>query len=271
MNTPIHIVIDARWIFTEISGIGNYTRQLVEHLSLIDHFNTYTILFNDANIQQRTIKETNFTQNPNFRPYLFPYSVFSPISQLFLPYHLKAMKCDIYHSTNYMIPLMAFSTTRKKPYCVVTIHDVIPLIFHKAAPKSKKARLFLLYRFLMFQIVKKATIIVTDSNASKEDIIRILHPATPEKIRTVYCGSPPTFFACERKIIQNFNEQRPARLLYVGRMDPYKNVIGLIRIFNKTRQICNFPLQLIIAGSIDPRYPEAVSYTHLTLPTIYSV
>ena len=47
-------------------------------------------------------------------------------------------------------------------------------------------------------------------------------------------------------------------LLYVGRSDPYKNVTGLIRIFKAARERAPMPLRLCIAGSPDPRYPEAV-------------
>ena len=50
---------------------------------------------------------------------------------------------------------------------------------------------------------------------------------------------------------------RPRRLLYVGRMDPYKNVAGLVRAFADARKRVPFPLQLTIAGASDPRYPEA--------------
>mgnify|MGYP000566117381 CR=1 FL=1 len=259
-NKTTNIVIDARWIFKEISGIGNYTRQLIKHLAQIDFVNNYVILFNDLDILQRTVMETEFDKNPNFRSCLFPYGVFSPINQILLPYHLKNINCGIYHSTNYMMPLLAFPLTKKKrrQHCIVTIHDVIPLLFPKAAPKSRKARLFPIYCFLMRQIARRTDLIITDSDASRADIIRTLSisPSESSKVRTVYCGVSPSFSSREKKLPQ-FSASNHARLLYVGRMDPYKNVVGLIKIFHKACQICNFPLELTIAGSVDPRYPEA--------------
>jgi glycosyltransferase involved in cell wall biosynthesis len=45
--------------------------------------------------------------------------------------------------------------------------------------------------------------------------------------------------------------------LYVGRADPYKNLDGLLRAFARAKGRLPFPLQLVIAGPRDDRYPEA--------------
>ena len=46
-------------------------------------------------------------------------------------------------------------------------------------------------------------------------------------------------------------------LLYVGRSDPYKNVPLLVEAFAAARARAPWPLRLVVAGSRDPRYPEA--------------
>ena len=60
------VVLDARWIFDEISGIGLYTQELLRHLSQFDHENEYVLLFQHARLRDRTQEETGFGQAANF-------------------------------------------------------------------------------------------------------------------------------------------------------------------------------------------------------------
>ena len=52
------IAIDARWIFPEISGIGNYTRQLLTQFGHIAPQHQFLLLFNDPELMLRTLTET---------------------------------------------------------------------------------------------------------------------------------------------------------------------------------------------------------------------
>jgi len=157
-----------------------------------------------------------------------------------------------------MIPLAAFPPGRPHGCrCVTTIHDVIPLIFPRHAPRSKKARLFPLYRRLMREVGARADAIITDSRASAHDVAH--HLAIPDSrqnsIHTIHCGVDQRF--APSSVPRTRNDGGGARLLYVGRSDPYKNVTTLIRAFAAARQQVPVPLRLTIAGSPDPRYPEA--------------
>jgi alpha-1,3-rhamnosyl/mannosyltransferase len=252
------IAIDARWIFPEISGIGAYTRELIKHLALLDRKNEYVILARNAALRDRTLSETNLKTAPNFSFRIIDCGVFSIWNQLLLPIFLRQNNFDIYHSTNYMIPLLAFPRSGSaRTKCVVTIHDVIPMMFPTHAPKSKKARLFPIYRRLMLQIGARANAIITDSNASREDVIMHLQldVSSKDKVRTVYCGVSDRFQPPPARTQRNGDETRT--ILYVGRSDPYKNVATLICAFSIARKRAPFPIRLTIAGSPDPRYPEA--------------
>jgi len=263
------IGIDARWIFPEISGIGAYTRELIRSLARIDALNSYVLFFDNRQVLDRTITETNLTQAGNFSTRILPFGVFSLRNQFLLPGILKECGLDIYHSTNYMIPLFAFPRNgRGRIKCVTTIHDVIPMIFPGHAPKSKKARLFTVYKQLMIEVGIRSHTIITDSNASRTDIIK--HLRIPEdsqdKVRTVYCGVSPQFrmpaggnrFA-EAPVLQEPGTKANNRkriILYVGRSDPYKNLSILVMSFFAAIKVCPFPLELVIAGPLDTRYPE---------------
>jgi glycosyltransferase involved in cell wall biosynthesis len=157
-----------------------------------------------------------------------------------------------------MIPLLAFPRNGSgRTKCVVTIHDVIPMIFPSHAPKSRKARLYPINRWLMHQVGIRASAIITDSRASRDDVIKHLQiPSMSEaKVRAVYCGVANRFTAPSARKPRTGNE--PRTILYVGRSDPYKNIGALICALSIARKKASFPISLTIAGSPDPRYPEA--------------
>ena len=254
----MNIAIDARWIFPEISGIGQYTSELIRHLAKQDSENRYLLIFNNADVLSG-IMETWGSELPgNFSAELTPYGVFSPWSQLRMPGRLRRWGIDLYHSTNYMIPFRAFPRSRKgRIRCVTTIHDVIPLIFPEHAPKSRKARVFPIFVRIMREVGIRSHAIITVSRASAGDIVRHLQipEASTDRVHPIYNGVSDVF--CPSPGGPGDRRRENKTILYVGRSDPYKNLATLIRAFAKARESLSFPLELKIVGPKDPRYPEA--------------
>lgn len=253
------IAIDGRWIFPEISGIGNYTRQLLHQFSRLPLDHRLLILFDNPELQTRTIQETGIGNVAAIETVCVPWGVFSLQSQLRLPAFLRRHQVDCFHSPNYMIPLRAFPRNRiGKIACVTTIHDVIPMLFPDHAPKSRKTRLFPIFRALMHEIGRRADAIITVSEASRRDIIRQLRipEARAERVQTVYNGVSERF--CPADVTPPLAEPAAPEytLLYVGRADPYKNVGALIRALKIVHTTTDLPVRLRIAGAPDPRYPE---------------
>ena len=248
------ICIDARWIFPEISGIGTYTREILSQLTKLDSRNEYLVLFDNVSVRKRIWHETGAESSENFSAVTLDYGVFSVSGQFKLPFLLKKQSVDIYHSPNYMIPFLAFPRNRPgRTRCIVTIHDVIPLLFREHAPKSRKTRLFPLYIRVMRECIARADVIVTDSRASAEDIVDCLLPrrTNSEKVHPIYLGVNSRF-----KPRREQASKTDATVLYVGRMDPYKNLETLFRAIAGLTGRISAPLSLVIAGNRDPRYPE---------------
>ncbi len=250
------IAIDARWIFPEISGIGAYTRELITKLTKIDNNNQYILIFSDKKLADRLIAGITGGLPPNFTIEIVPYTIFSIKNQTHLPTRLRKLQIDIFHSPNYMIPLLAFPRNKKgKIKCVTTIHDVIPMIFPHHAPKSLKSKMFWLYKFIMREVGKRADIIITDSQSSANDITKHLKiPATSQnKIKVIFCGVSEEY---KPPATNSHKASNKKKILYVGRSDPYKNLTALIEAFAKALPEITTETTLIIAGSPDPRYPE---------------
>ncbi len=254
------IAIDARWIYREISGIGVYTRALIAEFARMKTEHEFVLIFCDEDLRKRTSDELGLDAVEHISCEMVSYSLFSVRNQVLLPRWLKRHEIDIFHSPNYMIPLCAFPRgERGRIACVVTIHDMIPMIFREQVAKSRKARMYPLFRYLMKQVAERADAILTVSNSSARDIISLLNiPASEEKkVTTVYNGVDPLFVPRVKEgETADLNEAQEKSLLYVGRSDPYKNITVLLRAFYKARKLSDFPLRLVIAGSKDPRYPE---------------
>ncbi|HPF98757.1 MAG TPA: glycosyltransferase family 1 protein [Kiritimatiellia bacterium] len=250
----MRIGIDARWIFPQVSGIGTYTRELIRELAALDRQNEYVLFFQDARIADDVTGAARLSDAPNFSTRLLDYGVFSPAGQARFPAELRGLNLDVFHSPNYMLPLFAFPKGRPGDLrCVVTIHDVIPLLFPDHAPRSRKTRMFPVYRWLMQQVGARADVIVTVSESSRRDVLEQLHigPERAGAVMVVPNGVAPEYVPAAK-------EPRAAKtILYVGRFDPYKNACGLMDVFAAVRKKTKTEVRLRMVGPPDPRYPEA--------------
>ncbi|MBU0716272.1 MAG: glycosyltransferase family 4 protein [Verrucomicrobia bacterium] len=256
------IGIDARWIFKELSGIGSYTRELIRHLARLERAHKFVVYFSDPGLRDRTVAETDLGSAPNFSTCLLPFGLFSIRNQLRLPGMLAEAALDVFHSPNYMIPLRAFPRGRPgRIRCVTTIHDLIPLMFPAYAPRAWKRRFFLLYRWLMHEVAVRSDLVLTDSRSSREDMVRYLR-LPPERVLAIPLGVLPKFQPTVRTDADATGwtpggARAEQTILWVGRADPYKNLVGLIEAFAALRKQYQLPVELRIVGPKDRRYPEA--------------
>ena len=126
---------------------------------------------------------------------------------------------DLFFST---LPLI------KKTKTVVTIHDVIPLLYPKYYPIGKKGLLALVRQRMALQNIDA---VVTDSNNSKTDIAKYLKFPL-EKIHVVYLAANPELkVAAESEITKVTRKYKLPKkyLLYVGDINYNKNIPQLIK------------------------------------------
>ena len=246
----MHLVLDTRWIFDAISGIGVHTRELVRHLPPeLEPSDRVTLLFENAALRDRLAAETGHP----FESAIFAYGPNSLANQRQLPRDLAALTDEatsdaIYHGTNYMLPLLG-----RLPRTILTVHDLIPLMVPNYAPRSRKSKIPFLFPAVLKRCVQRAAAVIAVSENTKRDIHAKLGVAQ-QKIRVIYNGfhpiDPPDDSAATL----------PPFILSVGRRDPYKNLVLLVDAFAELlRQDpdATAGLQLRIIGPEDPRYPEA--------------
>ncbi|MBI2596232.1 glycosyltransferase family 4 protein [Candidatus Daviesbacteria bacterium] len=117
----------------------------------------------------------------------------------------------------------------KKLPVIVTIHDVIPLVFPKHYPSGMRGRIILERQKFSLKTVQA---VITDSISSKLDIMKYLNVAE-NKISTIYL-SPAERFKKERdfKTLLSVKEKYnlPEKfVLYVGNINWNKNLLNLTK------------------------------------------
>ena len=157
-----------------------------------------------------------------------------------LPLFLRNASLDLFHGTNYDIPLWNRDRT------VVTIHDLSILLF----PEHHEPKLVRRGRYRLPLMARAAAKIITVSENVKREICEHLRVA-PEKV-VVTREAPRRSF---RRVPWQETEEIRRRLnieddfiLFVGTIEPRKNLPTLLRAFEKIITATSLRPQLVIAG-----------------------
>ncbi len=254
------IVLDTRWMTGSPSGIGVYIREMLARLPLLAPDLSFHALFRSDEDLRAGLALAKAAGLPNVSASVVPCGPFSPKSQILLPRVLRSLRCDLFHTPNYIMPYMGFGggNGARRPVCVANIHDVIPLAVPGYAPKSKTSRLRAVYKALLRASVRRASVI-TGSEASKRDMVAALRLSEAEaaRISVILDGAGDRLSAEGRVPVKEASDPAPRTFLYVGRMDPYKNVPLLVEMLDLVRKEVPYPVRLRIVGPRDPRYPDA--------------
>ncbi|MEI6288388.1 MAG: glycosyltransferase family 1 protein [bacterium] len=248
----MRIGIDCRTILNtqggEVAGVGHYTYFLLKNILEIDKNNKYILFFDDRYKDTDWLKKYQNVEI-NFFPF-YQYKKYLPFaySQMLISGLLNQKKLDVFHAVANTIPL--FYT---KP-SIVTIHDLAIYKYPEFFPTTLLNRQTFATKTLVPKSIAKASKIIAVSKNTKSDIIEEFGiPAN--KIEVVYEGfegfnkscSDPIYF--ER--IKNKYGVSDKYILFLGTVEPRKNIPALVRAFRNLKLLHDSPIadyQLIIAG-----------------------
>lgn len=133
---------------------------------------------------------------------------------------------------NFLQPPVAFRRLAKKQIAV--IHDLIPLKYPTHFPKGLKGNINMLLNNFSFS---NYDTFVTDSEASKKDIIEMLN--VPEnKVKIIYPCLPSLFW--KKQQIEDFTKPANKYCLYVGDATWNKNLVNLAKAVKEINVTCVF-------------------------------
>lgn len=138
---------------------------------------------------------------------------------------------------------------------VITIHDMAHI--HYPAYIEKHSHYFLTN--YLIEHSRRSTMILCPSNATKSDIVDYLG-IPEEKVRVIYWGVDSHFRPVEDEVVVNRVRNRYRLIgdfiLFVGTIQPRKNIEGLIEAFRILNEKKDFSHKLIITGCKGWEYSE---------------
>ncbi|MFQ5736861.1 MAG: glycosyltransferase family 4 protein [Thermodesulfobacteriota bacterium] len=246
------IAFDCSLVPGQRGGIGQYSYNLARALSRIDRRNEYTlyILMTARRAKAAAGQETGLPDGGNFRVVWktipFPFQLFR-YAKLpgtgFREYMLGDLDVDVVHSNTFCVP--RFRDKKKK--VVVTVYDASVATHPECHRRGNIAHCLGGIK----DAVKYADAIIAISEHTKADLVR-LFDAPPELITVTQlaAGSEyhPVRDAGLLKAARDKYDLPESYILFVGSLEPRKNVKTLLKAYAMMRKAFREEFPLVIAG-----------------------
>ncbi len=230
------------------SGVSEYTFHLVNEFLRRDRVNQYKLYYNsgrDISARLPIWNEDNVTVVGT----RYPNKIFNYVLQKF--FQRPQVDRLLGGVEVYWSPHINFLSLSKTPYKFLTIHDLSFLRY----PEFFNRRKNFWHRLInVKKLVNKFDHLIAVSQNTKDDIVELLGVA-PEKVSVIHSGIDSSYFPVidvEGLVRVKRRYQLPEKfILYLGNVEPRKNLGGLIRAYNKLRD-CRpdlSPVRLVIAGA----------------------
>lgn len=230
----MRIAIDASTISTQ-GGPRTYVLGLLDALLSIDHDNEYVVFYNDP---------CHLGRFPKAKEIVLPGK--TPLARLWREHLLLPLACrrervDLLHCPKSAIPYFLPCPT------VVTLHDLIPL----RHPETEKRAARLYWRLQIPIAARRSSFIITDSEHARQEIIEDFQVA-PQRIKAIMLGFNPAMLEprlpADAAVVRGRYGLPEGYILYVGTIQPRKNIDTLIEAYAQLRSGRDRMPKLVIVG-----------------------
>lgn len=246
----VRIAIDFRSTIGQPAGIGRFTNNLVKQIALLDSRNKYILYSFYPKMPNKEIKEF-IKKHPNLslKTHPVPGRVMRYLWDYFkIPIEFSIGEVDIIHIMDFLIPKI------KKARLIVTVHDISSILFPQW--HTRYTRRWVKDRIHLAK--ENAHKIIVDSVHTKKDLVQRLD-VSEDLITVIYGGVGEQFQPIKNQGVLNRVRERynikDKYLLFLGTLEPRKNIPGLIKAFHKIKNgFLNY--QLVIAGKRGWKFQE---------------
>ena len=233
----MRIGIDLRLPTYQMGGISQYALHLLPALAAIDSDHEF-VLFHSRKEDRSflPVDDRRYVRKNLWTPCHYRFERWTLGAEL-LPYGL-----DVLHSPDFIPP--AWGAERK----IITVHDLNFVYYPQFLTAESR-------RYYLDQIhwaAEKADHISADSHATRIDVIKML--GIPEhKVTTVHLAANSVYSEQfkEENIEQTLRRHDLPRgfILFVGTLEPRKNLPMLIKVYNRMRKEQDLELPLVLVGA----------------------
>jgi glycosyltransferase involved in cell wall biosynthesis len=248
----MRIAIDISYLQTKRAGYGHHTTELLNSLLQYGGQHSYTLwgwsshidknalaLFSQPNIRIKAARIPGFIKRVYWNNIKFP------------DIQIFTGDFDVFHCIEPLMP------PAKKKKVIITVHDLAykkyPEYFTSSVKKWDKH---------IGQNVLNADAIIVQSQQTKDDLIELFN-VLPDKIKTISLPVNSIFHAnpydcIKSEIRKKYNLLSPFAL-FVGTLEPRKNIPNLIKAFERLHKSNISDLNLVIVGKRGWLYNEIIS------------
>ncbi|WP_420645491.1 glycosyltransferase family 4 protein [Candidatus Leptofilum sp.] len=236
----MHVAINAAFWNQPNTGSGQYTRQLVYHLNRLVSDLTITLIYPQVvgGPEPEDVPPSVNVKLVTVRP--------GNMGKVWFEQRLFPRACQEVGATVAHVPYWGGPLQSPVPL-VVTVHDLTTLL----VPEYRRPLRTRLYNALVATSARGATRIITDSDASKQDIVEHLHiPA--DKIERIYLAAGSQFSTqdsglLEMAVLRKYDLPE-FYVLYLGGYELHKNVTTLLLAWTYVGQALGEDYPLVLAG-----------------------
>ena len=235
------IGFDAKRLYSNYTGLGNYSRTIVKNLLDFykeEDYHLYTTKINNS------VESTFFQNHPRLKTRISQAKLKSYWRSYSIIDDLKTDQIDLFHGLSNEIPQ---SLKRSKIKSVVTIHDLIFKVLPETYPYIDRK----IYDLKFKSSCRNADKVIAISENTKQDLIKY-YQIPEDKIEVIYQCCNPIYYnqnieADANKILSKFN--LPSEyLLFVGSIEKRKNLKLILDAFQKLKESDQIPLVIICGG-----------------------
>ncbi|WP_231490129.1 glycosyltransferase family 1 protein [Pedobacter sp. Leaf170] len=246
LSFKLKIGFDGKRAANNLTGLGNYSRSLIENLAIQFPENEYYVYAPKVKVAKQI---QSFFTLKNIRLKLpqsgkFLWRSFNILKDL------KKDKIQLFHGLSHEIPLGISKTPIKS---IVTIHDLIFLRY----PEYYKFIDRKLYEWKSKSACKNADKVIAISEKTKDDIVE-LYGINPDKIEVIYQSCDDIFKSLipaeSLSRIKNTYHLPEKYILNVGTIEPRKNLKLIVQALKDVDKDYN----LVVIGKPTP-YFETVN------------
>jgi len=249
----MRVAIDGKRYYLNSSGIGRYSRSLIDQLNSIgDEENLELFLYRPkGKVKFEPKYHSHLTEIT--ADYLFPGHIGNAIWRFTkLPSLINNNEYDLFHGPSHVLP------GKLKCPSVVTMLDLIFIRY----PNYFKAWDRNYYRISFKKSAQLADHIISISEATKADLINFFG-IKEDKISVIYPGFDAVFSKLQQQKLDEikikFKLPRDY-ILYVGNIEPRKNILKLAQAFNSLQESSHIDknVHLLIVGQKGWYYKEII-------------